>query len=98
MNVHDAAFEGAQEIALQHAHETGQHDQIYLGRLQGGHKRALGLFIQLGAEFARRNELGRESPLTCQRQNARAFHVARHERDVCGNFPGGDGVSDGGEV
>ena len=70
MDVHDAAFKCAQKIALQYAHETGQHDQIHFRRLQSVHKCALRLLVQLGAEFSRRDELRRDFPFARVGQNS----------------------------
>ena len=60
MNIHDAALECAKKIALENAHKTGKNDQVYFGGLQCCDKCPLGIFVELGAEFARRNELGWE--------------------------------------
>ena len=46
-------FERPQKIALQHAHETREDDQIHAGLAQGADVGVLRLFIQFGAEFSR---------------------------------------------
>ena len=71
MDVHDAPLECAQKIALQHAHETGQHNQIDFGILQRGDERAFRRLVQLGAKLSRRNKLRGNFPVARVRQNSR---------------------------
>jgi hypothetical protein len=98
VDIHYAAFEGAEKIALEHTHETCEDDQIYFSGLQCGHKRSLGVFIELGAEFTRRNELGRKLSFSGMCQDAGGFYIAGDEGNVCGDFAGGGGVSNRDEV
>ena len=82
MNVHNAPFERAQEIALQYPHETGECHQINLRLLQGTHERALRLLVQFGAEFPRRNKSGRDRSFARMSQNSRAIDIAQNQCDV----------------
>ena len=98
MDVHDAAFKRAQKFALQHAHETGEHDQIHFGCLQRDDKCTLGLLVQLGAEFSRRDELRRNFPFARVRQNSRALDIAQHDGDFRRNFSRSDSIGNRGKV
>ena len=98
MDVHDVAFERAQKFAFEHAHETGEHDQIHLRRLQRGDVIALGILIQLGAEFSGRDELRRNFPPARVRENSSAFDIAQDDAGFRWNFSRRDGGGDGGEV
>ena len=98
MDIHDTTFEGAQKIALQDTHEASQDHQIHLGGLQGADKRALGVFIKLGAEFPRRNELGRELSFAGMRQDSGSLHVAGYKGNLRRDFAGGKGIGNGDKV
>ena len=87
MDVHDAAFKRAQEITLQHPHETREHNQIHFRRLQRADKCPLRLLVQFGAEFPRRDELRRNFPVPRVRQNPRIFDIAQNQGDFRRNFP-----------
>ena len=64
---------------FQHAHETGEHDQIHFRRLQRADKCALGVLVQFGAEFSRRNELRRKVSFARVRQNSRVLDIAQND-------------------
>ena len=98
MNVHDAAFERAQEIAFQHPHETREHDQVDRRAAQRLDVRALGFFIQLGAKLPRRDELRRQLPLARVGENAGVLDVAHHQRDLRRNLPRRAGIGDGDKI
>ena len=98
MDVHDVAFERAQKIAFEHAHETGEHDKIHFRILQSGDESTLGIFIQLGAEFSRRDELGRQLAFARVGEKAGVLDIAKHKRDLRRNLSFGDGVGDGHEI
>ena len=57
-----------------------------------------GLVIQLGAEFAGRNELRGNFPFACVCQNARVLDVAENDGDLRRDFAGGDGIGNGDKV
>ena len=59
---------------------------------------ALGIFVQLGAKFARRNELGRELSFAPMCQDTGRFHIAGHKGDLCGDFASGDGIGNGDKI
>ena len=86
MDVHDAPLERAQKFALQHPHETRQHNQIHLCRLQSGDERPLGVLVQLGAELSRRDELRGNLPLARAGQNSRAFDRRSRRRRLPPEF------------
>ena len=92
MNIDDAAFESLQEIALQHPHEAGKHDQIHPGILQRRDKRLLGCLVQFGAEFARRHELRRQLPFARLRQDPGRFDVTQNQDDFRRDLARRDGV------
>src|SRR5581483_11698537 len=92
MHVDDAAFKCAKKISLEHAHKTGEHNQIHFRILQRFDKCALGVFVQLGAKFSRRNELRGQIAFARVRENSRIFHVAQNDGDLRGNFSRSYGV------
>jgi len=98
MDVDNPSLECAEKVTLQDAHETSQDDQIHLGFLQRRHVRALGFFIQFGAEFPGRDKAGGQTASAGVLQDSRAFDVAQHDRHFRRNFACGDGVGDGDEV
>ena len=98
VNINDAAFKGAQKIALKHAHETGEDDQIHFRRLQLLHEGAFGVFVQFGAEFARRNELGGHVAFTGMGEDAGVFDIAQDDGDFRRNSAGRDGIGNGDKV
>ena len=98
MDVDDAALERAQKIALQHAHETGEHDQIHPRILQRGDEGAFRRLVQFGAELARRNELRRNFPFAGVRQDSRRLDVAQNHGDLRRNFSRRHRVGDGDKV
>ena len=77
--------------ALQHPHESRQHNQIHLHHLQRLHKCAFGVLVQLRAEISRRNEMCGNFPLARPGQNSRAFDVAQDDADLRRNFSRGAG-------
>jgi len=85
MHIHDSSFKRAKKIPFEHAHKSGEHNQIHLRPLQGRDKRALRFFVQLGAEFSRRDELRGEFSRAGVFQNPRAFDIAQYNADFCGN-------------
>jgi hypothetical protein len=66
--------------------------------LERGDVIALGLLVQLSAEFPRRNELRRYFLVARVRQNPRALDIAQHDANLRRNFPGVYGVGDRGKV
>lgn len=98
MDIDDAPFKRAQKIALQDAHETGEDDQIHLGRLQLFHESALGVLVQFGAEFSRRDEAGGKIAFAGVGQNSRGFDIAEDDGGGRWNFPRRDGIGDGDKV
>ena len=98
MDVHDAPFERAQKIALEHAHETGEDNQIHLRRLQCGDVIALGVLVQLGAEFSGLDELRGYFPFARARQNSSIINIAQNDANLCRYFPAVYGVGDGGKI
>ena len=79
MDIHDAAREGLQELAFEHAHEPGQGHQIDLGGPQGLDVRPLRLFVQFGAEFARRDKSRGDVAFPRPLENAGLGHVAQDQ-------------------
>jgi len=98
VDVHDAAFKRTQKITLQDAHEPGEDDQIHLGRLQLVHEGALGVLVQLGAEFSRGDEAGGKIAFAGVDQNPRGFDIAQDDGGGRRDFPRGDGIGDGDKV
>lgn len=98
MDIDDAPLECAQKIALQNAHETGEHNQIHPRILQRGDKCAFRILVQLGAKFSRRNELCGYFPVARARQNAGALDIAQDDGGFRRDFSGGDGVGDGDKI
>src|ERR1035437_1936433 len=82
----------ALKIAFQNADETGEDDQIHLGGLQCADKSPLRFLVQLGAKFSRRNELRRNFPVACVRENSRTFNIAQDDGDFGWNLSGSDGI------
>jgi hypothetical protein len=78
--------------------KPGQHDQIHLRLPQGRHISLLGVFLQLGAEFSRRDEAGGELALPGVLQNSRALDVAQHDADLRRHATGRNRFGHGHEV
>ncbi len=98
MDVDDAPLERTQKIALQHAHETGEDDQIHIGGAQRGDVIALRFLVQLGAKFAGRQELGRNFPPACMRQYPRTFNVAQNDANLRLYLAGVHGIGNGDKI
>ena len=79
MDIHDAAGEGLEKLALEDAHEPGQGNQLDFGAPQGLDAGPLGLFVQFGAEFARRDESGGDIAFPRPLENAGLGHVAQDQ-------------------
>jgi hypothetical protein len=95
MNVDYATFKGAEEIAFKHTHKTGKGHKVHAREFQSLDKRALRGFVQLRAEFARRDVSGRELALPCPCENSGVGNIRKHHCDLSWDGARRAGVGNG---
>jgi hypothetical protein len=85
MDVHNPALECAQKIAFQHAHKTGQHDEVDVGRPKRFDVMTLCFLFQPGPEFAWRQVAALEASLARPVEDSGRGNIAQHQSDLGGH-------------
>ena len=88
MDINDAVGKGAKEFALEDAHEAGEDNEVDLLFLEGGDEASFSIFVELGAEFSRRDVDRFEVVIFGEGENASILDIGGDHDD----FHGGTGA------